>query len=358
MAFLIISTAASAQTRIKDVTTVRGVRDNQLVGYGLVFGLNGTGDSLRNAPFTDQSMQSMLDRLGINIKGAGQRSKNVAAVIVTADLPPFAGPGTRVDVTISSVGDASSLLGGTLVMTPLLGADGQTYAVAQGPIAVSGFAAKGKAESLTQGVPTTGRVPNGAIVERQVASDLDAGGALVLELRNPDFATAARVSDAINAFTQKRFNASVARETDLRTVALRRPANASAARFMAEIGELEIDADVPARIVIDQRSGTIVLGRDVQISPVAITQGNITVRITEQDEVSQPAPFSDGRTVVVPRSSVTAKQQKGKFAVLRSNNLDSLVKGLNALGLKPADVISILQAIKTSGAIQAELVIQ
>lgn len=358
-AFICLSTTVVlADTRVKDITTVRGVRDNQLVGYGLVFGLNGTGDSLRNAPFTDQSMQSMLDRLGVNIRGANQRSRNVAAVIVTADLPAFAGAGTRLDVTISSVGDASSLLGGTLVMTPLSGADGQVYAVAQGQLAVSGFAAKGKAESLTQGVPTTGRIPNGAIVEKEVANEFNESNRLFLELRNPDFSTAVRISDAINEYANDVFKMPVAREIDSRTVALRHPSGVSAARFLADVGELRVDADTPARIVVDQRSGTIVLGGAVRISPVAITQGNITVRITEEDEVSQPAPFSDGRTVVVPRTSVVAKQEKGKFAILRTNNLDSLVKGLNSLGLKPADVILILQAVKSSGAIQAELVVQ
>jgi flagellar P-ring protein FlgI len=355
---LCVNSHVMAQSRIKDIVTVRGVRDNQLVGYGLVIGLNGTGDSLRNSPFTEQSIQSMLDRMGVNVRAANPRTRNVAAVVVTADLPAFAGSGSRIDATVSSLGDASSLLGGTLVLTPVNGADGVTYAVAQGPIAVSGFAAKGKAESVTQGVPTTGRIPGGAIVEREVATAFNRENAFILELRNPDFSTASRVADAINAFTQQSFGKQLAREDDLRTIAVSKPERVNPARFMAAIGELEIEPDAAARVVVDEKSGTIVMGRDVRISTVAVTQGNITVRITEDEAVSQPQPFSDGKTAVTPRSFVNARQEKGKFAIVRGSSLGALVKGLNSIGLKPADVIAILQAIKSTGAMQAELVVQ
>lgn len=348
----------SAGVRIKDITAVQGVRANQLIGYGLVVGLNGSGDSLRNSPFTAQSLQSMLDQMGVNIRNANSRTKNIAAVVVTADLPPFAGAGSRVDVTVSSLGDASSLAGGSLVMTPLSGADGAIYAVAQGPIAVSGYSAQGQAETVTQNVPTTGRIPNGALVERQVAGALDDEGALVLELRNPDFSTAVRIADTINSYSQQRFGRRVAREQDLRTVLLERPHNMGAARFLAELGELVTEADGPAKVVVDERTGTVVIGRDVQINTVAVSHGNLTVRITESAKVSQPEPFSDGETVVVPESFVSVNQEGANLAIMGGTNLETLVRGLNMMGLKPTGIIAILQAIKTSGALQAELVVQ
>ncbi len=345
-------------TRIKDVTSIQGVRENQLIGYGLVMGLQGTGDTLRNAPFTEQSLQSMLDRMGVNVMEKPLRARNVAAVTVTADMPPFAGLGSRLDVTISSMGDATSIKGGTLMITPLLGGDGLIYAVAQGPIAVSGFEVAGEAESLTQGVPTAGRIPNGAIVERPVDGAFEALGPLVLELRNPDFKTATRIADAINAYTRARYGIRGAAERDFRSVVLRKPPNLSAARYLAELGELKIETDIPARVVIDQRTGTVVIGRNVQISTVAMTHGNLTVRVTETPQVSQPAPFSDGETVVVPRTQVDAVEDGGHLAVVGGTDLQTLVHGLNRIGLKPSDIISILQAVKTAGALQAELVVQ
>jgi flagellar P-ring protein precursor FlgI len=349
---------ANAATRIKDITAVQGVRANQLIGYGLVVGLNGSGDSLRNSPFTEQSLQSMLDQMGVNIRNANARTRNIAAVVVTADLPPFAGAGSRIDVTVSSLGDATSLQGGSLIMTPLNGADAAIYAVAQGPVAVSGFSAQGRAESVNQNVPTTGRIPNGALVEREVAGVLDDEGSLVLELRNPDFGTAVRIADTINAYTAQRYGRATAREQDLRSVALQRPVNVSAARYLAEIGELMTQADGPARVVIDERTGTVVIGRDVQIATVAVSHGNLTVRITESAKVSQPEPFSDGVTVVVPESFVTVNQDGANLAIMGGTNLETLVRGLNMMGLKPTGIIAILQAIKTSGALQAELVVQ
>jgi flagellar P-ring protein precursor FlgI len=350
--------AGEAQTRIKDITSVKGVRSNQLIGYGLVIGLHGTGDSLRNAPFTQQSIQSMLDRMGINVRNAGARTRNVAAVIVTAELPAFVGKGSRIDVTVSSLGDATSLAGGSLILTPLMGPDNAIYAVAQGPIAVTGFSKSGKAESLTQGVPTSGRIPNGALVERDAPGRLAEEMQLALQLHNPDFGTAIGIADAINTYTRDRYGSRAAREEDFRTVTVVRPAKVSAARFLAEIGDLEVHADAPARVVIDERTGTVVIGRDVQVSTVAVAHGNLTVRITESPRASQPLPFSEGETVVTPETTVTADQQGGNLAIVRGTDLQTLVSGLNRIGLKPSGIIAILQAIKSAGALQADLVVQ
>ncbi|MBB4005036.1 MAG: flagellar basal body P-ring protein FlgI [Aurantimonas endophytica] len=349
---------AVGSVRIKDIVTIRGVRANQLVGYGLVVGLQGTGDSMRNSPFTEQSMQSMLDRMGVNIRSQSARNKNIAAVTVTAELPAFIGTGSRIDVTVSSLGDASSLLGGTLVMTPLYGADGEIYAVGQGPLAVSGFSSEGDSERLTQGVPTTGRVPNGALIEREVPGHFNDDGKLAIELVNPDFKTSIRVVDIVNDYARKRWGGPVAQEEDFRTIHLKRPAQVSSTRFMAEIGDLRIAPDQVARVVIDERTGTVVIGQDVQISTVALTHGNLTVRISELPSVSQPAPFSDGQTVVTSETIVDASQDGGTFAYVGGADLETVVRGLNRIGLKPTGIIAILQAIKTAGALQAELVVQ
>ncbi|WAC29026.1 flagellar basal body P-ring protein FlgI [Ancylobacter sp. SL191] len=359
--------SANAATRIKDVSSVQGVRENQLIGYGLVIGLQGTGDTLRNSPFTEQAMQSMLDRLGISTRGIPLRARNVAAVAVTADLPAFAGVGSRIDINVASMGDATSLRGGTLLLTPLTAADGQTYAVAQGQLAVTGFTAEGQAESITQGIPTAARIPNGALVEKPAPGVLNELTSFVLELNNPDFATAARVADVINArFGKMKFdygklggpNKPLAQERDLRSVVVQRPPQMNPARFLAMIGDLPIEPDTPARVVVDQRSGTVVIGRNVKISTVAVTQGNLTVRVTETPEVSQPAPFSDGETVVVPRTDIGIEQDGGYLAVVRGPDLETLVQGLNRMGMRPTDIIAVLQAIKTSGALQADLVVQ
>jgi len=351
------SVRASDVTRIKDISSVQGVRDNQLVGYGLVIGLQSTGDTLRNSPFTEQTMQSMLDRMGINVQGVSLRAKNVAAVAVTANLPAFAAVGSRIDVTISSLGDATSLRGGTLLVTPLNGADGATYAVAQGQL-VSGIAASGQAESLTQGVPTSGRIANGALVERQIPGQLNDMSEVNLGLNNPDFRTATAMADAINAHTRARYGKALAREVDLRTVAVQRPAKMSPTRFIAEIGDLRVSPDTPAKVVVDQRTGTVVIGRDVKVSTFAVTQGNLTVQVTETPQVSQPAPFSDGATTVVPRTRVGIEETAGPIGIVQGTDLRALVNGLNRFGLKPSDIISILQAVKTSGALQAELIFQ
>jgi flagellar P-ring protein precursor FlgI len=357
-ALCLIGLEAAASSRIKDIVSVQGVRANQLVGYGLVIGLNGTGDSLRNAPFTEQSLQSMLDRMGINVRNAKPRTRNVAAVIVTSELPAFVGKGARIDVTASSLGDATSLQGGSLIMTPLSGADNQIYAVAQGPIAVSGFSTTGKAETLTQGVPTTGRIANGALVERNAPGKLADETVIVFELRNPDFSTAVSIADVINGHMQERYGIKVARENDLRTVSLARPFFLTPARFIAEVGELRVQPDVPARVVIDERTGTIVIGKDVQISTVAVAHGSLTVRVTENAKVSQPGPFSRGETVVTPDTSIDIDQKGANLAIIRGTNLQTLVAGLNKVGLKPPGIIAILQAIKSAGALQADLVVQ
>ncbi len=354
----LMTTASHAGTRIKDVASIQGVRDNQLIGYGLVMGLQGTGDTLRNSQFTEQSLQSMLDRMGVNVRDLNLRTRNVAAVIVTADLPPFVGTGSRIDVTVTSMGDATSLKGGTLLLTPLQGGDGQVYAVAQGGIAVSGFSAQGQAETLTQGVSTAGRIPNGALIEKEVEGGSMDVGPLVFELKNPDYKTAIQITDAINRYAMQRFGRRVASPRDFRSVVLQKPRQMGATRFIAEIGDLEIQPDTPARIVVDQRTGTVVIGKNVQVSTVAITHGNLTIRVTEFPEALQPDPFSNGVTTVIPRTQITTGEERAPIAIVRGSDLQTLVKGLNQMGLKPTDVIAILQAVKTSGALQADLVVQ
>ncbi len=345
-------------SRIKDIAQLQSTRDNQLVGYGLVIGLAGSGDSLRNSPFTEQSIRAMLENLGIATEGGQSRAKNVAAVIVTANLPPFVQSGARIDISVSSLGDATSLSGGTLIMTPLKAADGEIYAVAQGSVIGSGFNAQGQAEQLTQGVPTAGRVPNGAIVERQVPAQFAAQANLVLQLRNADFSTSVRVTDAINDYATKRFGKRVAFEQDSRTVVIRKPDGISTARFYAELENLVVEADAPARVVVDERTGTIVIGNDVRISRVAISHGALTVRITEAPRVVQPEPFSKGETAVEPFTAIEAGRPDARIAVIDGPDLQTLVSGLNRLGVKPDGIIAILQGIKSAGALQADLVVQ
>ena len=349
---------ADAASRIKDITSIQGLRDNQLIGYGLVMGLQATGDSLRNSPFTDQSIRSMLDRLGVNVEAGSVKSKNVAAVVVTATLPPFVGKGERIDVTVSSIGDASSLAGGQLVMTPLVAADGEAYAVAQGPISISGFAASGAAEKLSEGIATAGRIANGALIERELEGDFNSLKSIVLQIRNPDFATAVGISDKINEFSRAKFGVAIAAEQDFRTVHVNRPDKITVSRLAAILGELEIVPDSPARIVIDEKSGTIVIGDKVKLSTIAVTHGNLTVRVTETPDVSQPEPFSKGETAEIPSTEITANQTGGQLAIIHGPNLQMLVDGLNQIGLKPTGIIAILQAIKTAGALQGELVVQ
>jgi flagellar P-ring protein precursor FlgI len=278
--------------------------------------------------------------------------------VVTADLPPFAASGSRIDVALSSLGDASSLLGGTLLMTQLRAADGEVYAMAQGAIAVGGYSVEGAAQTVSQGVPTAGRIPNGALIEREVQGQFYEMESLVLELKNPDFVTATRIIDAINQYGHGRYRAGMAFERDYRSIILSRPRSVTPVRFIAEIGELLVEPDTPARVVIDERTGTVVIGRNVQVSTVAVTHGNLSVRITEMPIVSQPAPFSRGETVVTPQTFIEANEPGAQVAILRGTDLQRLVRGLNQIGLKPTGIIAILQAIKAAGALQADLVIQ
>lgn len=347
---------AGASSRIKDIVDFEGVRDNQLVGYGLVVGLNNTGDTLANGHFTKQSLQSMLNRLGVKPTDAGLSSKNVAAVMVTAKLPPFARQGSTIDVRVSALGDSKSLLGGTLLVTPLLGADGEVYAVAQGSLVVGGFSAQGNAESVTKGVPTSGRIANGAIVEREITFKLAGLTQVKLSLRNPDFTTARRVAQAINAF----LGTDAAKSADPTTVQLGVPVNyaGNVVNLLTDIEQLRVEPDQFARIVIDENTGTIVMGENVRISTVAIAQGSLTIRITETPQVSQPGPFAEvGTTTTVDRTDIQIDEgAERRLTVLNQGvTLQELVNGLNSLGIGPRDLIPILQAIKAAGAMQAEI---
>jgi flagellar P-ring protein precursor FlgI len=385
---------ALALSRIKDIADFEGVRDNLLVGYGLVVGLSGTGDSLNNAIFTRESLIGMLERLGVNARDTALRTNNVAAVMVTATLPPFARQGARIDVQVSALGDAKSLLGGTLLVTPMLGADGEVYAVAQGSVAGVGVAARGQGTSVTKGVPTSGRVTAGAIVEREVGFELTKLQTVNLMLRNPDFTTARRVAQVVNSYLKT----PAARPLDPSTVLIVMPAEfkGDLVAILTDIEQLRVEPDQVARVVIDEANGVIVMGENVRISTVAVAQGNLTVKITETPQVSQPNPFAPagqattfapnasttpptsqspglppapnqdgvqfapgggGQTVVVPRTDVKVDEQADRrMAVLPAGvSLQELVNSLNALGVGPRDMISILQAIKASGALQADI---
>jgi flagellar P-ring protein precursor FlgI len=346
---------AGATSRIKDLANVEGVRQNQLIGYGLVVGLNGTGDTLNNIPFTKQSLQAMLERLGVNVRGQTLRTGNVAAVMVTANLPPFGTQGTRVDITVSALGDSKSLQGGTLLVTPLLGADGNVYAVGQGSVAIAGFSAEGEAAKIVRGVPTVGRISNGAVIEREIDFALNRLSQLRMALRNPDFTTAKRIAMAVNDF----IGAPTAEPLDPATVEITVPQQfkGNVVALLTEIEQLQVEPDMPAKIVIDERSGVIVMGRDVRVSMVAVSQGNLTVAITETPQVSQPLPFSrGGQTTVVPRTRVGVTEDGKKLGVIKDGvSLQQVVDGLNALGIGPRDMIAILQAIKAAGAIQADI---
>jgi len=345
---------AGAQVRVKDIADVEGVRDNQLVGYGLVVGLNGTGDRLRSAVFTRQSLIGVLERLGVNTRDQERQldTRNVAAVMVTANLPPFARAGSRIDVAVSALGDATNLMGGMLLVTPLMGADGEVYAVAQGAVVTGAVAARGAASSVTRGVPTAGRIANGATVEREIPFAFAQGQEVRLALRNPDLTTARRIAAAVNAAA----GGGMAQATDPRTVALRLSGR-DPVEFLALVEQLRVQPDQAARVVIEEASGTIVMGANVRISTVAIAQGNLTVRVTETPQVSQPNALSNGQTAAVPRTNIEVDDQnERRMAVLRSGvTLEELVRGLNGLGVGPRDMITILQTIKAAGALQAEL---
>ncbi len=349
---------ASAQSRIKDIVDVEGVRDNLLVGYGLVVGLNGTGDSLTSAVFTRESLIGMLERMGVNADDTALSTDNVAAVMVTATLHPFARQGSRVDVTVSALGDSSSLLGGTLLVSPMLAADGEVYAVAQGTIAVGGFSAQGAAETVVKGVPTSGRIASGAIIEREIPFDMAGMQQIRLSLRNPDFTTARRIAQAINAFV----GVTAAKVTDPTTVAIVVPDTyqGEVVEMLTDIEQLRVEPDSVAKIIIDEQSGVIVMGENVRVDRVAIAQGNLTIRVTETQQVSQPQPFSNtGTTETVDRTNVEVDEGADRRLGIVGGgvSLQELVNGLNSLGVGPRDMITILQAVKAAGALQAEIAV-
>lgn len=354
LGMFLFSQAAHAQSRLKDIVDIEGVRDNMLIGYGLVVGLNGTGDSLTNSIFTRESLIGMLERLGV--RAAGSSTKNVAAVIVTATLPPFAREGSRIDVSVSALGDAKNLLGGTLLATPLLAATGEVYAVSQGTVTVGGFQAQGAAETIVKGVPTSGRIANGAIVEQEIDFNMQSLTSIRLALRNPDLTTAARIKETVDAFV----GVPIANVIDPGTIEVQRPPNynESMIALLTEIELLRVQPDQVASVVIDEQSGVIVMGENVRINPVAVAQGNLTIRITEQKQVSQPQPFSNtGTTQAVDRTEIAIDEGSDSRLTIVSSGvtLQDLVNGLNALGIGPRDLITILQAIKSAGALNADI---
>lgn len=344
-----------AVSRIKDIADIEGVRENQLIGYGLVVGLNGTGDNIKSIAFTKESLISMLDRLGINSRDGQLKSKNIAAVMVTGSLPAFGRQGSRIDVMVSALGDAKSLQGGTLLATPMIGADGEVYAVAQGQIAVGGYTASGANQNVTKGVPTSGRIANGAIIENEINFSLESMKTIKLALRNPDFTTSKRVAAAINAMMGE----TAAKAIDPSTITLDVPSKYqdNIVDLMTKIEQLQVQPDQQAKVIIDENSGIVVIGKDVKISKLAIAQGNLTIKISEIPLVSQPFTFSDGETVVDSITDIQIEEDtESKLSVLDTGvNLQDLVNGLNALGVSPRDLISILQAVKASGALQADI---
>lgn len=353
--FLLAGGQAAASSRIKDIADFEGVRENQLVGYGLVVGLNGTGDNIKSINFAKESLISMLDQLGINARDGQLKSKNIAAVMVTASLPPFARQGSRIDVMVSAMGDAKSLQGGTLIATPLSGANGEVYAVAQGQIATGSVSAQGNNASVTRGVPTSGRIANGAIIENEIDFALDSLKNIRIALRNPDFTTARRISDAINAMLGQ----PASKALDPATVDLQIPQEYEdkVVDLMTKVEQLQVQPDQLAKVVIDESSGIIVIGKDVKINRLAIAQGNLTIKISEIPMVSQPLPFSNGTTVTQNVTAIDVNEEvNSRLSVLDTGvNLQKLVDGLNALGVTPRDLISILQAVKASGALQADI---
>lgn len=353
--FLLAGGQAAASSRIKDIADFEGVRENQLVGYGLVVGLNGTGDNIKSINFAKESLISMLDQLGINARDGQLKSKNIAAVMVTASLPPFARQGSRIDVMVSAMGDAKSLQGGTLIATPLSGANGEVYAVAQGQIATGSVSAQGNNASVTRGVPTSGRIANGAIIENEIDFALDSLKNIRIALRNPDFTTARRISDAINAMLGQ----PASKALDPATVDLQIPQEYEdkVVDLMTKVEQLQVQPDQLAKVVIDESSGIIVIGKDVKINRLAIAQGNLTIKISEIPMVSLPLPFSNGTTVTQNVTAIDVNEEvNSRLSVLDTGvNLQELVDGLNALGVTPRDLISILQAVKASGALQADI---
>ncbi|MGY6632140.1 MAG: flagellar basal body P-ring protein FlgI [Alkalilacustris sp.] len=358
MLWLLPALALAQTIRLKDLVEFDGVRGNDLVGYGLVVGLNGTGDGIRNSPFTEDIMASILERLGVNVTGEQFRPRNVAAVMVTAQLPPFARAGGRIDVTVSAIGDARSLLGGTLIMTPLNGADGQIYAVAQGSVIAGGVEVQGQAAQIVQGVPTTGVIPSGARVEREVDFDFNRLAQVRLALKSPDFTTAERIERVINS----EFGRPVAAMLDAGTVVvdIGSAGMRSTSHVLGRIENLGVAPQTRARVVVDHRTGTIVMGADVRISRVAVAQGNLTLRVEEQPLVIQPNPFAAGETVVVPRTRVELEEEPrtGLAEITGGTSLSEVVAGLNALGVSPREMIDILTSISAAGALHAEMIVR
>ncbi|BBD81024.1 flagellar basal body P-ring protein FlgI [Aerosticca soli] len=360
LAFLGLVCAGTARAdKIRDLAAVGGVRSNQLVGYGLVVGLDGSGDQTTQVPFTTQSLENMLQQFGITVPpGTRSQLKNAAAVTVTAELPPFAKPGQVIDVTVASIGNAKSIRGGELLMTPLRGADGNVYAIAQGSVVVGGVSAQGKSGSSVQvNISASGRIPAGATVERSVPSAFSSGGDLTLNLNAPDFTTATRVARAIN----QAYGAGTAQAIDGATIAVRGPQDPSQkVAWLGAIQDLDVTpGEAPARVVVNSRTGTVVIGSDVRVTAAAVAHGSIQVSISEQPLVSQPAPFSrGGQTVVVPSSSVQVSENGGHmFKFGPGVSLDAIVRAVNQVGAAPSDLISILQALKQAGALHAELVV-
>ncbi len=355
---VLAASPARADARIKDIVSFEGVRENMLMGYGLVVGLNGTGDKLKNSAFTEQSLIAFLERQGVNTRGTELKTKNVAAVTVTAKLPPFARSGSRVDVTVSAMGDAKDLSGGTLLATPLYGADSEVYGVAQGSVSIGGFRAEGKATTVTKGVPTSGYIANGAVVEKEVDFALNNMPQLKMSLRNPDVTTAQEIASAVNA----QIGPGVAAVLDPGTIELTVPAvyQNNVTQLLADLERLTVSTDNVAKIVVDEASGTIVMGENVTIDTVAVAQGNLVVKIEETAAVSQPGAFApdSAQTVTVPQTNISIDSSPGKqLAVMkRGATLKDLVAGLNALGVGPRDLVTILQTIKAAGALQAEIV--
>lgn len=354
-AILLSCSLLPGATRLKELVTIEGVRDNQLIGYGLVVGLNGTGDR-RQTLFSAQSLTSLLNQMGVSVPATAIRVNNTAAVMVTATLPPFAQAGSRIDVTAAAIGDAANLQGGLLVLTSLRGIDGQVYAVSQGPVVTGGFIANGgSGNRQTVNHPTVGRVPDGAIVERPAPTvDLDRG--VRLQLKRADFTTSARVAEAINKKFGDGAPVAKADNSGLVSVAFPPAYSQRGTEFIAEMERLTVNADVRAIVSINERTGTIVMGKDVRISPVAIMHGNLTVQVSTAFDVSQPAPFSQGQTQVVPRVEVGVQEEKTRNVVLKEGaSVEELVRALGAIGVTPRDVIAILQNLKTAGALEAEL---
>jgi flagellar P-ring protein FlgI len=345
--------AGANAARIKDITQIQGVRQNQLVGYGLVVGLNGTGDGDK-ARFTVQSLVSMLEKMGVTLNLLDIKVKNVAAVMITADMQPFSRPGMRMDVSVSSIGDAKDLQGGTLLFTPLKAADGQTYAIAQGPVSTGGFSAQGAGAGTQKNFPTVGRVAGGALIEKEVSSGFKNKESLLLTLNHQDFTTATRVAESINTA----FSSPIARTSDSGGIEVRVPIKYAdnLVGFVTFIEGLGVTPDVESKVVVNERTGTVVIGENVRISRVAIAHGNLSIQIKESADVSQPLPFSQGKTVVTPDTNVSVKEEKNPIFLMENGaSIGEIVRALNALGVTPRDLISIFQALQAAGALQAKL---